>query len=323
MAFDLRFTLHKLSVFCHVVEAGGVGRAAELLYVAQPVVTAHVRSLEGRLGTQLFERVGRQTRLTPAGEAVYEWARETLTRARELERELDGLTDGTAGAVAISASMSIGSYLLPPILNEFRRERPLATISLTVTDPEHALEATATGSADFAVILADELPEPGRFDTEILGSEELVFVVGPESELVGDRVTVDDVLGVPYISSPHDHIRSRLVDTQLHRAGLDGLKVAIEFGHPEAMKRAARDGVGGTVLFRSAVREELEAGLLREVEIVGAGLSVPIHLVRRRRKRLSALQQDLLSVVRTRVEEELAASRRTRRLRESSGSADR
>jgi DNA-binding transcriptional LysR family regulator len=314
MTFDLRFTLHKLKVFCTVVEAGGIGRAAEVLYVAQPVVTAHVRSLEERLGTRLFERAGRQTRLTPAGEAVYHWARETLTRARELERELGGLTDGTAGAAAIAASMSIGSYLLPPILSDFRRDRPGATVSLSVSDPEHALEATATGEADFAVVVADQLPEPGRFEADTLGREELVLVVAPDYPLSGDRLSLEEARDLPYIASPRDHVRRELVDAQLRRAGLDQLNVIMELGHPEAMKRAARDGLGGTLLFRSAIRDELAAGTLREVQIGGTHLSVPIRLVRRRRKRLSTLQEHLLAFVRERLERELGASPSSPRL---------
>jgi DNA-binding transcriptional LysR family regulator len=314
MTFDLRFTLHKLKVFCTVVEAGGIGRAAEVLYVAQPVVTAHVRSLEERLGTRLFERAGRQTRLTPAGEAVYHWARETLTRARELEREIGGLTDGTAGAAAIAASMSIGSYLLPSILSDFRRDRPGATVSLSVSDPEHALEATATGEADFAVVVADQLPEPGRFEADTLGREELVLVIAPDYPLSGDRLSPDEARDLPYIASPRDHVRRELVDDQLRRAGLDQLNVIMELGHPEAMKRAARDGLGGTLLFRSAIRDELAAGTLREVQITGTHLSVPIRLVRRRRKRLSTLQEHLLAFVRERLERELGASPSSPRL---------
>jgi DNA-binding transcriptional LysR family regulator len=93
----------------------------------------------------------------------------------------------------------------------------------------------------------------------------------------------------------------------------------MELGSPEAMKRAAREGLGGTVLFRSAVREELESGLLREVEIAGTHLSVPIHLVCRHHKRLSTLQEHLLSFVRERVEQELGPSPRTPRLHVHSG----
>lgn len=307
--FDLRFTLHKLSVFCRVVDAGGVHRAAEMLYVAQPVVTAHVQSLEKRLGTELFERSGRAIRLTPAGHAVYEWASETLTRARELERELDGISGGTLGAATIAASMSIGSYVLPAILSDFRRDRPGAAVSLSISDPEHALEAIATGAADFAVIVCERLPELDGFDAEILGREGMALVVAPDYPIRTDdscELSVEDIRRLPFIESPKGYIRRHLIAAQLGSVGLTDLSVVIELGHPEAMKRAARAGLGATVLFRSAVRDDLSAGLLREINIADTRLSVPVFLVRRHRTRLSRLQESLLSFVRARVEQELA-----------------
>jgi LysR family transcriptional regulator, low CO2-responsive transcriptional regulator len=61
------------------------------------VVTTHVQSFQRRLGAQLLYRDGNQMRLTDAGERVYRWAGETLSRTRELVRELDGLIEGCAG----------------------------------------------------------------------------------------------------------------------------------------------------------------------------------------------------------------------------------
>ena len=59
MALDTRISLYKLEILCAVVDHGGVSRAAEQLYISQPVVTAHIRSLEERLGAELFQRAGR------------------------------------------------------------------------------------------------------------------------------------------------------------------------------------------------------------------------------------------------------------------------
>jgi DNA-binding transcriptional LysR family regulator len=109
MALDSRVTLHKLEVFSLVVELGGVSRAAEQLFVSQPVVSAHIRSLEQRVGARLFYREGRHLRLTEAGRAVHGWANDVLTHTRELSRHLDGLSDGTQGSVVVGASMSVGS----------------------------------------------------------------------------------------------------------------------------------------------------------------------------------------------------------------------
>ena len=152
MAVDPRITLQKLEVFCLVVELGGVSRAAEHLFVTQPVVTAHVRSLEQRLGTRLFRREGRQMHLTEAGRAAHEWAVELLTHTREFSRRLDGLADGTRGTVVVAASMSVGSYLMPPVVSRFHEERPLVELELNVSDSRQALQEAELGRCDFAVV---------------------------------------------------------------------------------------------------------------------------------------------------------------------------
>ena len=59
---DQRISLQKLEIFCLVVDLGGVGRAAEHLFVAQPVVSAHLRTLQERLGAELLYRDGRRLR---------------------------------------------------------------------------------------------------------------------------------------------------------------------------------------------------------------------------------------------------------------------
>ena len=91
--------------------------------------------------------------------------------------------------------------------------------------------------------------------------------------------------------------RRKLLEQQLDRIGVRDRKVVMELGHPEAMKRVTRAGLGVTLLLRCAVVEDLEAGQLREVEIVGANFSVPVFLVHRPGKRLSALQNYLYDTI--------------------------
>src|SRR4051812_6364004 len=101
MPLDTRISLHKLEVFITVVELGSVSRAAERLYVAQPVVSAHIKSLEERVGAKLLQRRDNRMVLTEAGEVAYSWARDLLTRSREMQREVEGLIDGSRGTVTV------------------------------------------------------------------------------------------------------------------------------------------------------------------------------------------------------------------------------
>ncbi len=298
MTIDNRISLQKLEVFCLVVELGGVGRAADHLYVAQPVVSAHLRTLQERMGAKLLYRDGRRMRLTEGGEIAYAWAKEVLSRSQEVARDIDGLAQGAVGGAVIASSMTIGSYVLPPVLSAFQRDHPRARITLHVSDPERAMHEIATGVADFAIIATIEPIEPRLFNAEEIATEELVLVAGPQDRDVGDSVALGDLASLPYVCSPGGLARRRLVDTALRDLGVESRHIVIELGHPEAMKRAAHDGLGVAVLFLSSVARELEEGTLRRIDIEGVRIPVPILLVRRVEKRTSPLQRQLLDAIR-------------------------
>jgi DNA-binding transcriptional LysR family regulator len=80
--------------------------------------------------------------------------------------------------------------------------------------------------------------------------------------------------------------------------GIDHRDVVIELGHPEAMKRAAQQGLGVTLLFRSCVEEDIALGRLQEIKLRDATLAVPLCLVYRKEKRFSRAQQELIDVIR-------------------------
>jgi DNA-binding transcriptional LysR family regulator len=298
MAIDQRITLHKLEVFELVVELGGVSRAADRLFVAQPVVTAHIRSLEQRLGTALFYREGGRMHLTEGGRAVHAWASDLLRRTRELGRHLDGLSDGTQGSVVLGASMSVGSYSLPPLLSRFREERPLVDIVLNIIDTEHAMADTEAGENDFAVVVVEGDPVSRGLSCEKLGDDELVVVAAPDREPAATRITVDELAKLSFVEAPQKLLRRQFVDRQLQRIGIRDRNVSIQLGHPEAMKRATMAGLGVAVLFRSAVRSELATGQLREIEVEDVHLAGPVYLVHRKDKLFSAVHRELIDAIR-------------------------
>jgi LysR family transcriptional regulator, low CO2-responsive transcriptional regulator len=301
MPIDDRITLNKLKVFALVVDLGSVTQAADRLYVAQPVVTAHIRSLEERVGTKLFYREGRSMHLTEAGRTVHGWASDILTRTRELERNLDGLTDGTRGSVVVGASMTIGSYSLPPILVDFGRERPQVQIRMNILDPDHVIPETESGENDFAVVLVRVDPSSPGLVAEQIGVEELVLVAAATGDPPGLEISADELRDLRFVEAQARTLRRRHSDAAFKRLGLNARRVAIELGHPEAMKHAVMSGLGVSLMYRSSVAAELEAGTLREVQIDEAGwMGSPVFLVYRKDRIFSAAQLDLINSIRLR-----------------------
>ena len=299
MAVDERITLNKLKVLALVVEYGSVTQAADHLYVAQPVVTAHLRSLEERVGAKLVYREGRGIQLTEAGRVVHAWAADILRRTEELSRHLDGLTDGNRGSAVVGASMTIGSYSLPAILAAFRLARPQVQVRMDILDPDHVIPETESGKNDFAVVLVRVDPSSSGLTAELIGAEEFVLVTGRDSGPPGPTVSAKELDEISFVEAQEGSQRRRHADAALAKAGITSRDVAIEFGHPEAMKRAVMSGLGVSLMYRSSVAAELESGALREIQIAGSErLDVPVFLVHRKDKLFSAAQLDLINDIR-------------------------
>src|SRR5690606_31056068 len=93
----------------------------------------------------------------------------------------------------------------------------------------------------------------------------------------------------------------RIVERELGRVGLAPRNIVIELGHPEPLKRAARDGLGLLLINRYSVVEELKTGVLREVSLQGPQFEIPVFLVYRRGRTLSPLQTDLRDFLRDQI----------------------
>jgi LysR family transcriptional regulator, low CO2-responsive transcriptional regulator len=305
--YDNKITLQKLQVYCAVVELGGFGRAAEHLGVTQPVVTAHVQSLQRHIGAQLLYRDVHQMKMTAAGERVYRWARTVLLSTGQLMQELDAIAAGSQGGIAIAASNSVGSYILPAVLAEFRSELPMAEIQLVVAEPARAINAVDTGECALAVIVGHPSYEHPRLAFEQIATERIVLVAAPEFEPETRSVTLEELAEMPLIASPRGHAARDFIDAQLAERGVLPRNVVLELGHPEAMKLATGTGIGASLLFPSIVRQELEDGVLREIAIDDSDLIARVFLVLRRDTELAPIQAQLADVIRVKVE---AACRR-------------
>lgn len=291
-------TLHKLEIFCMVCELQSVTRVANRMLVAQPVVTAHLRFLEEKLGVRLFERSGRRLVLTLAGKRVHKWASDVITRTHELEREFDLAANEEPGSAVVAASMTVASYVLPPMFSAFRRRHPNGAITVQISNPQLVTAAVRDGTCDFGVCILDPRHDVDGLNVKRLWTEQLVLVTAGDDPLTGNVATPEQIGTLPFVSSPRNQVRRELEEDGLRAHDIVNRRVLLEFGHPEAMKQAVRSGAGVAFVMETSVREELERGVLRRISTPGLDLPVPVFLVHRRGKSFSDFQTKLMDFVR-------------------------
>src|ERR1043166_1804094 len=97
----------RLQVFQAVVKQKSFTRAAETLFMTQPAVTFQIRALEEHFNTRVLDRGRAGITLTPAGEALLEYAERILDQYAELDLRMRDLTSGLTGPLLIGASMTV------------------------------------------------------------------------------------------------------------------------------------------------------------------------------------------------------------------------
>jgi len=297
-AFSSHVTLRKLEVYCNIAKFSNVTRAAERLGIAQPAVTAHLRGLEDKLDAKLVRKVGRNIELTEVGESVYRWASDMIARSSEMVREVSGIEEGVIGRAFLASSMVVGTYVLPDIIIEFQKTHPGASISTSISNPRIANESVRTGDCDFAVTILDTNQNTNDLLLEYLWKEPLRLVTAADSSLVGKTATVEQLMTLPYVTSPQGQIARDAEDEVLRAAGIVQRNVVLEFGHPEPILRAVHEGVGVSFSHESALRDDLNKFDLRIVDTPGVEIGIPLYLIYHRDKILTQLQQRLLEDIR-------------------------
>jgi DNA-binding transcriptional LysR family regulator len=125
---------HELKVFIAVAEAGGFAKAAFRLGSSPPAVTRIVAALEQRLGTEFFARTTRRVRLTEAGKLFLERARGLLSDLESAEAEVTGESRMPTGRLTITASVTLGRSILPPVVTGFLNVHSRVTAKVMLLD---------------------------------------------------------------------------------------------------------------------------------------------------------------------------------------------
>src|SRR3982751_102814 len=126
----------RLRLLVEVKRRGSISAAADVCRMGQPSATKHLQTLAAALGDTLVERHGRASRLTEAGEIVAAHAQRVLDTLDGMQEELRSLRDAERGTLALAASTTPGSYVLPSILQCFAERHPRIDVDVVIGSSE-------------------------------------------------------------------------------------------------------------------------------------------------------------------------------------------
>lgn len=124
----------ELKVMIAVAETGGFARAAARLGSSPPAVTRIIAGLERRLGAEFFARTTRRVHLTEAGKLFLERARGLLSDLESAESEVTGESRMPTGRLTVTASVTLGRSILPPVVMGFLNAHARVTARVLLLD---------------------------------------------------------------------------------------------------------------------------------------------------------------------------------------------
>jgi DNA-binding transcriptional LysR family regulator len=257
----MRFTLRQLQVFTAIAQSGNVTEAAKKLAMSQSAASTALAELEHQFDRSLFDRMGKRLRLNEAGRAALPKAREMLDRASEMESLLAG--GGGPGDLRLGASLTIGNYIAPLLIERYMRRYPTARVALSVDNSSRVSARVADHDIDLALVEG----QTRHTDLEAMdwvGDELTVFCAPTHPLATGGPVGIERLLDEDWV------VREAGSGTRqtLDRAMTDywpRWKIAFELEHTEAIKSLVAAGRGIGCISRLALRAAVRNRTLIEL----------------------------------------------------------
>jgi len=250
----MRFTLRQLEVFLAVARNESVSRAALDLNMSQSAVSGALADLENQFEVLLFERIGKRLELSELGRSLRARGQALEEQAEEFEGLL--ASQGGAGSLRVGATLTIGDYLIVPLVAQFMREREGARATLHVANMAEIASKVKNFELDLGLV-EGELVDP-ELDISPWCDDELVVFCAPSHPFAKKKTLSDADL-----KSAHWIVREQGSGTrQTFERAMYGIVTELSIGlalqHIEAIKRAVQAGLGVGCISRIALEQEFQ-----------------------------------------------------------------
>jgi len=257
----------RLITFLTVAEIGSFTRAAEALNLTQPAVSQHIKFLEEYYGVSLFKKQGRDIALTEEGKLLFKYSKDIERLHREVENKLKN--SGTIiKSYRVGATMTIGAYVLPHILAQYKKENKNIDINLQVNNTEEITEKLLNRKIDFAIV---EGPfHKDRFNHIKFKEDELVLAASPNHEFCKrEVVNIEDIIEGQLILREKGSGTRKIFENKLTDLGINinKIRVYMEVGDISAIKSLVEANLGYTIISKESIKKEIEAGTICQIPI--------------------------------------------------------
>lgn len=286
--------IRELRSLLQLADLGSLAKAADKLHLTSPAIHKHLKLLEDELGVRLYERAGRNLRLTQAASVLLPRIRNMLLEYDAAIQELEELKGLRRGLVRIGAGPTFSSYVLPALLEEFRRLHNEVELFVETGHTPQLLEDLNRGALDLAIIVGSELTAGAGFEIRKEWKFAFALAAAP-GQWPRRRIRLAALQPQPFILYRKGSVMENLVD-RYFAAHQFHPRVVMRLDNAEAVKAMITARLGVSLLPLWTVAREIKQGTLAQLRLHEPPLTGQLVLVTRQASHPPPAVQAFLSV---------------------------
>ncbi len=282
--------LKQLKYFTHVAELGSYTRAAELIDVAQPVLSRQIRKLETELHQNLLIRHGRGVVLTDAGKTLLAHSRLILQQLEQAQEDLSLSEGKLSGHMILGLPPTLGRIISLDVIKRFKEELPDAKLTLVEALTVDLEESIHLGRINIGVLYNPSSSQ--NLETELLAEENLYLMTSKDSPYTKDRdqIALKDLANIPLVMPSVSNSIRLLLEREMLKLDLKP-NIEIEINSVGVITQFLAEGMGAAILSKSVLDFIPRKDQLRAIPIVEPYLVNRIYLAYSSKRLPSKLQK--------------------------------
>ncbi len=285
---------HQLKIFSAVYRLKSFTGASKELGISQPTISEHIKNLEAELSCRLFDRLGRSIMPTSQADLLFPRAQKLLDSILTLRDDLAGSAAQVSGKITFGTSTIPGTYLIPGMAVDFKRKFPDVTFEVIIKDTATIIEMIMAHEIFCGIVGAKHDSEKLEFVPFV--RDELILIASNKLGL-GQQISPEQLADLPFLSREKGSGTRKCMEAHFRGARINpqAMKTVATLGSSAAVKEAARQGLGVTVLSKMAVEKELADGTLQQIRLKGMTMSRDFYLVHHKQRTMPSRYQAFLS----------------------------
>ncbi|MFV0516845.1 MAG: LysR substrate-binding domain-containing protein [Aminipila sp.] len=256
----------RIETFITVCDLMNFTKAAEKLNITQPAVSQHIKYLEELYGVKLFQFNGKKINITESGKLLLNTAITMKHDEIHLKENLKAQQEKNQ-TLNFGATLTIGEFLMPEKLAAIIKEKENVLINMLIANTKELLEKLDNGTIDFAIV--EGYFAKNDYDHKIFSKEKYAAVCSPNHKFQKFPQKVEDLFVETLITREEGSGTREILERSLEsrNLSLNDFKRKVEISNINVIKELVKNDCGISFLYEAAVKEELESGLIKKIEL--------------------------------------------------------